>query len=164
MGLTDDPIYRNLIEGDDTKIIVGTLTTEMRGQMESISLFLIDYYALGDDLERIAAQTFDTMQEITLTAKDGVYTLAVGERSTTLMFSAGEQAAHTAPDFWAEYTPEPEEDEAFQRELKRTGLWIFMIITKPSLRQYLIDASGRILHRRTVPLTEELRKMLKVEE
>ena len=96
--------------------------------------------------------------------KNGVYTAAAEERSTTVIFGEGEQAAHTAPDFWAEYTPTPDEHEAFQEAYARTGVWVLMIITKPYLREYLIGEDGEILYRKILPLTPDLRKILKVQD
>lgn len=168
MGLTDDPIYRNMTEGEDTHMLVGTLTTRMRDpndpRAEARAVFLIDYYPGGDSVEPAGAPAFDGMKKVILSVKNGTYSVSGEERSTTLIFGGGEQAAHTAPDFWAEYTPTPEEHEAFQEAYRRTGVWVLMIITKPYLREYLVVENGDILFRRTIPLTAELRKTLKVQE
>jgi len=168
MGLTDDPFYKNMTEGEDTHILVGTLTTRMRGpnsaRTETLPVFLVDYHPSPQDMETIIAQTFDPLKKINLDVKNGTYTLSVDERNTTLIFSGDEKAAHTAPNFWAQYTPLPEEDEAFQKEYRRTGVWVLMIITKRHLREFLIIPSGEIIYRIILPLTPELRKMLKIQE
>lgn len=168
MGLTDDPLYKNLTEGEDTHILVGTLTTRMRGpnnaRAEVLPVFLVDYHPSKDDMEKIIAQTFDPLKKINLTVEKGIYTLSVDERNTTLIFAGEETAAHTAPNFWAQYTPLAEEHEAFQKEYRRTGVWVLMIITKLFLREFLVIPSGDIIYRNIIPLTPELKKMLKIQE
>ena len=168
MGLTDDPFYKNMTEGEDTHILVGTLTTRMRGfknaRPEILPVFLVDYHPAPSDMEKIVSNTFDPLKKINLEVKNGTYRLSVEERNTTLIFSGDETAAHTAPNFWAEYTPLPEEHEAFQKEYRRTGVWVLMIITKLYLREFLILQSGDIIYRNILPLTDELRKALKIQE
>lgn len=168
MGLTDDPFYKNMTEGEDTHILVGTLTTRMRSpktsRTETLPVFLVDYHPAPQDMETIIAQTFDPLKKINLDVKNGTYTLSVDKRNTTLIFSGGETAAHTAPDFWAQYTPLPEEHEAFQKEFRRTGVWVLMIITKLHLREFLVTSSGDIIYRNILPLTPELKKVLKISE
>jgi len=168
MGLTDDPFYKNMIEGEDTHILVGTLTTRMRepknARGETLPVFLIDYNPAPKEMEKFIAEAFDPLKKINLDVKKGTYTLSVDERNTTLIFSGEEKASHTAPNFWAQYTPLAEEHEAFQKEYRRTGVWVLMIITKSHLREFLIIPSGEIIYRNTLPLTPELRKILKIQE
>lgn len=168
MGLTDDPLYKNMTEGEDTHILVGTLTTRMRGpnnaRVEVLPVFLVDYNPAPTEMEKFVAGTFDPLKKINLRVDNGTYTLYVEELNTTLLFSGGETAAHTAPNFWAQYTPLPEEHEAFQKEYRRTGVWVLMIITKQFLREFLIIPSGDIIYRNILPLTDELRKALKIQE
>jgi hypothetical protein len=152
MGLTDDPFYRNMTEGEDTHILVGTLTTRMRApsnaRVEVLPVFLVDYHPAKDDMEKVIAATFDDLKKI----------------NTTLIFSGGETAAHTAPNFWAQYTPLAEEHEAFQKEYRRTGVWVLMLITKIFLREFLIIPSGDVIYRNIIPLSPELKRMLKIQE
>ena len=80
MGLTDDPFYKNMTEGEDTHILVGTLTTRMRGpnsaRTETLPVFLVDYHPSPQDMETIIAQTFDPLKKINLDVKNGTYTLS----------------------------------------------------------------------------------------
>lgn len=167
MGLTDDPIYKNMIEGEDTHILIGTLTTRMRSpnkpDLEVLPVFLVDYYSAPAEMEKIIAKTFDPVKKINLIVKNGIYKISTEERGTVLIFAEGETVAHTAPDWWAEYTPRAQEHEAFHGAYVRTGVWVLMVITKLHLREHLVDQGGYVVFKRTLPLTDELKKMLKIE-
>jgi hypothetical protein len=167
MGLTDDPFYKNMIEGHDTKMMVGTLTIIISPpegrRSETFPLFLIDYHGVTDDMEPIVAEALDDAKKVNLTVKDGTYSASIEERGTVLMFAEGETAAHTAPNFWAEYTPQQDEHEAFQREYARLEVWLLVIITKNMLREFVIRPDGTVIFKRVVPLTDDLRKMFGVE-
>jgi hypothetical protein len=164
MGLTDNPFYKNMIEGDDTRILVGTLgimaSTPSGPLKVALPLVLVDYNEFPEDMENVVAQSLDGAKKINLNVKDGSYSVSIPERGTVLMFAEGETAAHTAPLFWVEYTPAPEEHQAFQQEYARTHVWLLMIITKNVLREFLVAPTGDIIHKRTSPLTDELRKAL----
>lgn len=159
MSLTDDPVYRYMTEGEDTDIIVGTMTVSPApGRRETFALFLIDYHGKG--MEKFVSHTFDDLKKINLGVNEGAYRLSTDDEQTTLMFAHGEKAAHTAPHFWADYTPSPDEHEAFQREYARTGIWLLFIATTESLREFVIDPQGSVLATKTHPMTPELRKTL----
>lgn len=159
MSLTDDPFYHYMTKGEDTDIIVGTMTIAPDGhRRETFPLFLIDYHK--ENMEKFVAHTFDDLKKIELSVKDGAYRLSTDDVHTTLMFAHGEKAAHTAPQFWAEYTPSPDEHEAFQRELKRLGLWLLFITTTEALREFVINPDGSVLVTQQHPMTPELRKNL----
>lgn len=159
MSLTDDPMYKYLTKGEDTDIIVGTMTISPEpGRTETFALFLIDYHK--GDMEKFVARTFDDLKKIELHVKEGVYRLSTTEASTTLMFAHGEQAAHTAPLFWAEYTPAADEHAAFQREYARRGVWLLLIATTESLRELVIGPHGEVIVSVKHAMTPELKKNL----
>lgn len=160
MGLTDNPFYKKLLEGYDTRLLVGTMGIAAGGRAVTFPLFLVDYDEFPEDMENVVGQALDDVKKINLNVKDGSYSVSIEESGTVLMFAEGETAAHTAPLFWAEYTPQPEEHQAFQQEYARTGVWVFMVITKKILREFLVDQKGAIVHKRVSPLTDELRRML----
>jgi hypothetical protein len=166
MGLTDDPMYKKMIEGYDTKLIVGTITLLISGpsgpRSITFPLFLIDYHNASGDMEKLVKDAIDEAKKINLRVKDGTYSVDVPEQATVVMVSEGETAAHTAPNFWAEYTPAREEHEAFQKEYARMGAWMFTIITKDNLREIIVAPTGDILVKKTRPLTDDLRKMFGV--
>ena len=164
MSLSEDPLYKKLTEGFDTKLLVGTLGVPVEDRIENFALFLIDYYGAPSDLESTVEDAFDDVKKINLVVKpDGNYFISVEDQGTLTVFSGGETAVHTAPTFWGEYTPEKEEHEAFQREFTQKGVWILMVITKTKVRKILVDRDGKVVFRKTVPLTDELKKMLGVE-
>lgn len=164
MGLTDEPFYKNLIEGNDTRLIVGTIGLSVDGpsgpRALTFPLFLVDYHDIAEDMEQLVEEGVDPAKKVNLNVKDGTYTVDVDEKGTVVVFGGGETAAHTAPNFWAEYTPLPEEHKDFQEQFKQTGAWMFIIVTKLFMREIFVDPAGRILAKRTIPLTDELRKML----
>lgn len=167
MSLIDDPFYRSMIEGNDTQIVVGTLTValELPGGLhpKAFPIFLIDYHGFSSDMEPFVADAFDDAKKINLDVKDGAYTVEVEEKGAVTLFAYGEQATHTAPIFWAQYTPAPEEHAAFQREYARTYVWMLMIITYEKLHELVVAPDGTVLFKRVVPLTDELKKVLGVE-
>lgn len=159
MSLTDDPMYQYMTKGEDTDIIVGTITVSPEpNRRETFPLFLIDYH--GKDMEKFVSPLFDDLKKINLIVKEGTYKLATDDASTTLMFAHGEQAAHTAPMFWADYTPSPDEHQAFQREYARLGIWLLFIATTEKLREFVIDPEGVVLVTKIHEMTPELRKNL----
>jgi hypothetical protein len=163
MGLTDDPFYKKMTEGYDTRLLVGTLTVKADGpsgpRAITFPLFLVDYHDSAEDMEKLVAETIDEAKKINLSVKDGAYSVNLEERGTVVMFSEGETAAHTAPNFWAQYTPDPEEHKMFQQEYAKMGAWMFAVITKKNLREFLVASNGDILLKKTRPLTDDLRKM-----
>jgi hypothetical protein len=167
MSLINDPFYKSMIEGYDTKILVGTMGTELKGpwgvRTEIFPLFLIDYHGFPSDMDPFVADAFDGRKKVNLREKDGTYSVGSEEQGTVMMFAHGEQATHTAPTFWAEFKPEPEGHAAFQKELARLGIWMLMIITKNRLREIVVARDGAVIASRIVPLTDELKKMLGVE-
>jgi len=159
MSLTDDPMYKYMTQGEDTDIIVGTMTVSPEpDRHETFALFLIDYH--GKKMESFVAHTFDDLKKIELLVKDGTYRLSTDDASTTLMFAHGEQAAHTAPQFWADYTPTPDEHEAFQREYDRLGIWLLLVATTEALREIVISKDGEVIVTQKHVMTPELRKTL----
>ncbi len=163
MSLTDDPFYRKIVEGNDTPILLGVLgAAGIQGAL--LAFIEIDYYHQGESMEPYITEAFDSVGRIGLYEKDRTYTIEVGEKSTTLMFAEGETAAHTASNFWAQYTADAPEHEAFQKALKKEGVWMFVIATKKNLRQFLVGADGLVLHKRTQPMTPEIMKAYKIGE
>jgi hypothetical protein len=167
MGLTDDPLYKKMIEGHDSTLIVGTMTVKADGpsgpRAITFPLFAVDYHGVEEDMEKLVAESIDGAKKINLVVKDGVYSVDVPEKGTVVIFSEGETAAHTAPIFWAEYKPSPDEHEAFQREYAKMGAWMFMVITKEKLREILVAPNGEVIVKKTRPMTDELKKMLRLE-
>jgi hypothetical protein len=161
MGLTDDPVYKRLTEGDDTEVLVGTLSMPSPdgSGLITLSLFLIDYKE--EDIDRFVNDLFKDLKKMDLVVREGTYTLSIEEQSTTLMFAEGETASHTAPNFWAQYVPQPEEHEAFQRELARTGVWLLIILTTKNLREFVVRQDGTVIFSRVNPMTATIRKMFK---
>lgn len=165
MGLTDEPFYKGMTEGEDTQIIVGTADLGLPdGKKITLPVYIVDYHKSAYDMEGMISKTFSNVKKIDLAVKDGSYRLAVGKPTTALMFAEGETAIHTAPEFWADFKPTAEEHEAFQREFANTGVWLFMILTKENLREFVVNHDGNALVKKMQPMTAELRKRFKVEE
>lgn len=159
MSLTDDPMYQYMTKGEDTDIIVGTLTVAPEpGKSQTFPLFLIDYH--GKDMEKYVAQLFDGLKKMNLHVKNGNYRLSTDDASTTLMFAHGEKAAHTAPQFWAEYTPSRDEHKAFQKEHSRVGFWLLFIATTEALREFVVGPDGEVAVTQKHDMTPQLRKNL----
>lgn len=159
MSLTDDPMYVYMTKGEDTQIIVGTMTISPDpAHPQTFPLFLIDYHKKS--MEAFVANTFDDLKKINLTVDKGTYRLATDDSQTTLMFAHGEKAAHTAPQFWAEYTPAPDEHKAFQREYARLGIWLLLIVTTEAVRYLIINPEGSVIGINKFPMTPQLRKNL----
>lgn len=163
MGLMDDPLYRKLTEGEDTRLLVGTLGIPMQSGIMEFPLFLIDYHGVRGDMESFVADIFDDVKKVNLNVRDGVYFVSIDDQSTVTMFAEGETAVHTSPDFWGEFTPAPDDHARFQREFSQKGVWLLVIITKANLREILVDHGGKVGFQNVKPMTDPLRKMWGVE-
>lgn len=165
MGLTDDPFYKGMIEGEDTEMIVGTVEMgPLEGPRHTFPVYIIDYTKTGPGMEGMVAQIFNDLKKIDLVVREGKYTLSVGKPTTAIMFAEGETAVHTAPDFWGEHTPSLDEHNAFQKEYKSKGFWLFMILTNETFRQFAIDQGGSVVHKLITPMNDNLRKSFKIGE
>lgn len=163
MSLRDDPLYRKIVEGNDTPIMLGILgVSGVEGQY--LAFIAVDYYLQGESMERYIEEAFDKAPQVNLFMHERNYRIEIGEKSTTMVFAEGETAAHTAPNFWMEYQAESPEHEAFQDAMKKMGVWMFVVATKKSLRQFLVGADGTVLHKRKMAMTPELMKTFKVGE
>lgn len=163
MGLTDDPIYKAMTEGEDAELIVGTIEMGPPDKRIKFPVYIIDYTKTGPAMEGMVAQMFnDDLKKIDLAVREGKYTVSVGKPRTIIMFSEGETAAHTAPDFWSEHMPTLDEHNAFQREYKRMGHWLFIILTKEMFRQFAIAQDGSVVHKLITPMNDNLRKSFNI--
>jgi hypothetical protein len=164
MGLTDDPLYKGMTEGEDTEMIVGTAEMgPVDGPRINFPILVIDYTKGGPRMEGFVAQTFDDLKKMNLSVRGETYRISAGDPYTTLMFAQGETAAHTAPEFWGEHTPSHDEHQAFQRAYNKLGLWLLMILTKDTYRQFAIAPDGSVHHKTITPMTDNLRKSFKIE-
>ena len=164
MALTDDPFYKRLTEGGDTQITVGVMALHSPDARIQFPVFIIDYGQAGDRIETMVANTFGNLKEIRLYVEKGTYTLEIPERETLLLFSGEETAVHTAPIFWGQYTPDLEDHEAFQEAYVRIDLWLLILLTPVTVRQFVINPKGVVVFKNSLPLTPELRKQFRMDD
>jgi len=163
MSLTDDPFYRNMVEGNNTPMLVGVLG--VAGQDVRLPFVEVDWYQYDSDrMEAYVADIFDKAPRLNLHVKGRSYRVEVDRKSTAMVFAEGEMAVHTAPDFWAEYEAQQPEHDMFQESFRKAGVWLLLVATRKYVRQMLVGANGVVMHRKTMPMTPELMKAYRIGE